>query len=63
MKTLIRLTTENDSDVWVNPDHIACVFPLEDNNGSACYITHEKRSIIIVQEPPETIIQKISVIK
>lgn len=62
MTTLIKLTTAKGSTIWVNPNYISTIFPLEDGGGSACYIGHDENPII-VRETPETIIQKISVIK
>lgn len=60
MTTLIRLTTESGSALWVNPSYIASIAPYE--RGAIVGIGNDYEGTI-VQEPPEIIIQKISVIK
>ena len=60
MTTLIKLTIESGRALWVNPSYIASIAPYK--KGSIVGIGNDCEGTI-VQEPPEIIIQKISVIK
>ena len=61
MMTLIKLTTVNGKRFWVNPQYIASMVD-DEGGGTAIYVANDSDPVI-VKEPPETIIQKISIIK
>ena len=61
MTTLIKLTTVNGKRFWVNPTYIASMAD-DESGGSAVCVANDSEPII-VKETPETIIQKISIIK
>ena len=60
MKGLIHLTTNEKTDIWINPEYISTMVRTEVGNGSIIYIG-ELESPIIVTESPEDVIQKITV--
>ena len=55
---MIKLTLQDKSPIWVNPNYIASIVPSE--KGSLIGICNDV-SPTFVFETPETIIQKISV--